>query len=62
MEEYFIKKINENLLEYREKTNDCFLTSFKCLRKDLRYRRRLDYKTARNLLNKTYYEIYIYST
>ena len=34
------------------------MTSFKGLRKDFKYRRRLDYKTARNILNKTYIEIF----
>lgn len=54
----FIEKLNKNLREYRLITNDVFLTSFKGLRKDLKYRRRLDYKTAKNILNKTYIEIY----
>lgn len=56
--ENFIFKLNEILKEYRDKTNDVFLTSFKGLRKDLKYRRRLDYKTAKDILNKAYLEIY----
>lgn len=50
--ELFIKKCNEFLKEYRESTKDVFLTSFKGLRKDMQYRRRLDFKTAKNILNK----------
>ncbi|WP_339124886.1 hypothetical protein LDJ94_03655 [Fusobacterium nucleatum] len=56
--EAFIKKANKNLEKYRNETNDIFMTSFKGLRKDFKYRRRLDYKTARNILNKTYIEIF----
>ncbi|WP_197021678.1 hypothetical protein [Ureaplasma diversum] len=54
--EAFIKEVNKNLKKYRDSTNDVFMTSFKCLRKDFKYRRRLDFKTARNILNKTYLE------
>lgn len=56
--ENFIQKLNKNLKEYRNSTNDIFLTSFKGLRKDGKYRRRLDYKTAKNILNKTFIEIF----
>lgn len=52
----FIKKLNETIAEYRKLTKDVFLTSFKGLRKDNKYRRRMDYKTARNIINKVYNE------
>lgn len=54
--ENFINKLNENIENYRNLTQDVFLTSFKGLRKDLKYRRRMDYKTARNIINKVYKE------
>jgi len=50
----FIKSCNKTLLEYREQTNDIFLTSFKGLRSDGVYRRRLDYSTARLIVAKAY--------
>lgn len=54
----FIKLLNDLIKNYREKTEDLFMTSFKGLRKDKRYRRRLSYGDARTLLNKAY-EIFI---
>lgn len=56
--EIFINKLNENVKEYRNHTNDVFMTSFKGLRKDGKYRRRLDYKTAKNILNKTFIDFF----
>lgn len=50
--EKFIEKCNDLIKEYREKTKDIFLTSFKGLRADNCYRRRLDFKTARKIMNK----------
>ncbi len=50
----FIKSCNKVLSEYRNKTNDIFLTSFKGLRSDGMYRRRLDYSTARLIVAKAY--------
>ncbi len=47
----FISKCNEVLRTYREDTCDIFLTSFKGLRKDDKYRRRLDFKTAKNIMD-----------
>lgn len=47
----FIAKCNEKLKEYRRNSADVFLTAFKGLRKDNRYRRRLDFKTARTIMN-----------
>lgn len=47
-----IEEANNILSSYREETNDIFLTSFKGLRKDGDYRRRLDYKQAKAILSK----------
>ena len=49
-----IRRCNLILNEYREKTYDVFLTSFKGLRKDGRYRRRIDFHTIRAILNQAY--------
>lgn len=46
----FIEKCNFVLKDYREKTQDVFLTSFKGLRDDNMYRRRLDFDTAKNIM------------
>lgn len=43
---------NKILSRYRLATFDVFMTSFKGLRKDGRYRRRLDFATAKYILNK----------
>jgi len=45
-----IDKLNTRLNQFREETNDVFLTPFKGLRKDNKYRRRLDYAMARRLI------------
>lgn len=50
----FIKKCNKSLKKYRKETNDVFLTSFKGLRTDGKYRRRLDFSTIKNIMNKIY--------
>lgn len=47
----FINRCNQKLNEYRNDTHDVFLTSFKGLREDNRYRRRLDFGTAKNIMN-----------
>ena len=54
----FIDKCNDLLTEYRELTKDVMMTSFKGLRQDGKYRRRLDFKTVRFILNKalTYFK------
>lgn len=52
----FILICNRILDDYRNKTKDVFLTSFKGLRKDGKYRRRIDFKTLRCILNKAYKE------
>ncbi|MCR4912845.1 MAG: hypothetical protein K5983_03730 [Lactobacillus sp.] len=47
-----IDECNRILKSYRQNTSDIFLTAFKGLRKDGKYRRRLDYKTATNIISK----------
>jgi hypothetical protein len=51
--ESFIESANAHLAEYRTATCDIFMTPFKGLRKDNLYRRRLDFKTARLILDVT---------
>lgn len=46
----FLEKCNFVLEDYRKKTQDVFLTSFKGLRDDGSYRRRLDFDTAKNIM------------
>lgn len=48
----FIHECNNILNEYRKQTKDVMLTSFKGLRKDGKYRRRLDFKTVKCIMNK----------
>ena len=50
-----IEKLNHNLNIFRKETYDLFLTPFKGLRKDNCYRRRLDYKLAKKLIEETLY-------
>lgn len=45
-----IKKLNSSLNKFRDETADIFLTPFKGIRKDGRYRRRLDFSMARSLI------------
>ena len=47
----YIKDLNDCLREFREKTQDVLMTSFKGLRKDGMYRRRLDWNSARGIIN-----------
>lgn len=47
-----IKEVNQLLHHYREQTEDVFMTSFKGLRDDGKYRRRMDYKSVRSLLTR----------
>lgn len=49
--EEFINILNKLLSTYREQSHDLLLTSFKGLRADGRYRRRLDWKTTTKLIN-----------
>jgi hypothetical protein len=46
----FCEKCNDCLEWYRSCTNDIFMTSFKGLRSDGKYRRRLDWGTARGIM------------
>lgn len=57
-EEEFILKLNHVLNEYRYLTNDMFLTAFKGLRDDNKYRRRIDFTTVRMIVNKVYFNIF----
>ena len=47
----FINRCNEILNKYRLETKDVFMASFKGLRIDGLYRRRLDFATARRIMN-----------
>lgn len=47
----FITECNSILKKYREETKDVLMTSFKGLRTDGKYRRRLDFRTVRCILN-----------
>lgn len=49
----FLSRLNENLKYYREATDDIYLTTFRNLRKDGKYRRRLSVTEARMLLDYT---------
>lgn len=50
--EKFIENLNFNLKKYRIETKDVFLTSFKGLRDDNKYRRRIDFKNIKNIILK----------
>lgn len=50
-EDAVIATANELLATYREETHDTLMTAFKGLRRDGRYRRRLDFTQARRLLD-----------
>lgn len=52
-----IDKANELLEKERESTSDLFFTAFKGLRSDGKYRRRLDFKNAKRILNKALEEL-----
>ena len=53
----FISLCNIILEDYRQKTKDILMTSFKGLRSDGKYRRRLDFRTVRCILNKALKQI-----
>ena len=55
--EMFFSVCNRILNEYRSKTKDVLMTSFKGLRADGKYRRRLDFRTVRCIMNKALKEI-----
>ena len=46
-----INRLNDAIARYRHHTKDMLLTPFKGLRKDGRYRRRMDYALARDFIN-----------
>jgi len=46
----FIKELNKEISKFREKTRDVFMTSFKGLREDNYYRRRLDFSMAKKII------------
>ncbi|MBC6413759.1 MAG: hypothetical protein GDA45_02330 [Chromatiales bacterium] len=48
-----IKKLNRKITSFREDTEDIFLTPFKGIRSDGRYRRRMDFNLARRFINST---------
>lgn len=58
--EKIIARSNDLLKEYREETQDVFMTAFKGLRKDGKYRRRLDFETAEKILNQAMYDLKIH--
>lgn len=53
--EKLLKKVNDRLNCFREETYDLLLTPFKGLRRDNKFRRRLDYATARLIINDCIY-------
>lgn len=55
--ETFLDECNRKLNAYREDTFDIFLTSFKGLREDNKYRRRLDFANAKLIMNTVIEEI-----
>ncbi len=50
-----IVQLNHTISSLRESTGDIFLTPFKGMRADNKYRRRLDYKLARDVINEVYF-------
>ena len=46
-----IKKLNRQINQFRDDTQDIFLTPFKGIRKDGFYRRRMEFALARNFIN-----------
>ncbi len=49
--------LNNTLSALRENTSDIFLTPFKGMRADNKYRLRLDYKLARHVINEVYFSL-----
>lgn len=50
----FINLLNDKVEEIREETNDIFFTTFKGLREDGKYRRRMDFDFAKRLIGACY--------
>jgi hypothetical protein len=55
--EEFLRLCNKKLYFYRKDTSDVFLTCFKGLRKDGKYRRRLDFANAKAIMNSVIEEL-----
>lgn len=53
----FLNTCNQLLNKYRTKTQDVFLASFKGLRADMKYRRRLDFATAKQIMSQALFEV-----
>lgn len=53
----FISRCNKILGQYRKDTKDVFMASFKGLRTDGKYRRRLDFATVKEIMNKALEDI-----
>jgi hypothetical protein len=53
--QFYIDELNKRLNEFRAETHDIFLTPFKGLRKDGRFRRRLHFILASQLINEVVY-------
>lgn len=53
----FLATCNKILKEYRLATQDAFMAPFKNLRKDMKYRRRLDFATAKLIMSKAVEEL-----
>ena len=52
-----IEKLNDAIESFRRNTEDIFLTPFKGIREDGRYRRRMDFNLARRFINSTANEV-----
>ena len=53
----FLLLCNQKLVKYREISNDVWLTSFKWMREDGFYRRRLDFKTAKMIMDSVLFDM-----
>lgn len=54
----FIDTVNEFIEEFREETDDVFLTAFKGLKKDGNYRMRISFSLIKKIINFVYKELY----
>lgn len=57
--EQLLNECNRILAIYRKTTQDVFMTSFKGLRKDDKYRRRLDFATTAKIIKEAYFNLKI---
>ena len=60
--DFFLERCNKKLSIFRKETQDFFFTSFRGLRKDGKYRRRLDFKNAKIIMNAVVEELQKNST